>query len=794
LKTKFLFPILILLLLLANSHAQDWGVQNYTALIPLVEEDNLYGDLKISLEGEKLIWVDKESLLKVLEKRLNSEIIEKVKSLPEQINPEQLPFSVKFNPENLSLEMVVDLSQKERQKLNLREDYENKFSGKALQPSPIAGAINYQIEQSYASGSVEEDYFNGQFNSFMNLSSVVFENQTLYQSNTENKWFRGDTRLVKDFEKSQIRAQLGDLYPQIQGFMQSRPIGGFNIARNFSLNPYRVPYPTGTQSFTLQSRSMVRYFVNGSLVKTEFLPAGNYTASDIPLNNGLNTIIIEATDDLGVKQVFNFRSAASINLLNEGESRFDLTYGTPFKDDQFKRSYRTQDGELFSGYFQQGFTSTFSGSVYLQNQTNFNLFGSEIIKASRIGNVSLGHARSKVSELDGYASGFGYQYVTQGKYWYQTHTLGLRYENRAAGFRASPIDVMSSSKNVYSGSYTIPIANVLTASVGGNYGDLRDNSLNDRYGFDTTLNLRIFNNNNLSFFVSRNRDEYKVWNDVAYVFLTITFPESNNFLTALYDQQSNKTKLTYIKDNQNRLYSPRAIGSVEQNPEAQVGEMDVAYPTPFGDFAGRIRTDHNIQSNATNLRSSVRLASAYVFAYDDGHFGQGISRPVPNSFIILKPDDAISGQKIGLKSTSPYTEAETGLLNEIIFSNLIAYQYRDIELDPTSMEEGRTLEKDNFTIFPRYRSGHLIVLKETGQTMIKGRILNTDGTPFALEVGTFGEKPFFTNREGDFFVEGVKPGSYELRFEGRSETLNVTVSDKMRGIQNIGSLSLGDSP
>jgi outer membrane usher protein len=246
--------------------------------------------------------------------------------------------------------------------------------------------------------------------------------------------------------------------------MVGRPVGGLNVSRNFSLNPYRLPYPTGSQNFVLQARSLVKYFVNGTMIKSEYLPAGNYTAKDIPLNNGLNTIVIEATDDLGQKKVFIFRSAASINLLNEGENRFDISYGTPIFDQNFKREYRHQDGNLLSSFFQYGFSSSFSTSVYGQNQKNFTLLGSEMVKATVIGNIGAGVAHSEIDALKGEAEALSYQFVGSGTKWYFSHSLGLRYEHKGEDFRTSTFDTTSTVQNTYSGNYALPIAGYLTTT------------------------------------------------------------------------------------------------------------------------------------------------------------------------------------------------------------------------------------------------------------------------------------------------------------------------------------------
>lgn len=781
---------LILLLGSAASMAQGLSVPSYEALLPLYDKERLVGEVKVEIEGETLKSVDKASLIDVLKSNLSADTLRRFESLGPKIDPSTMPLPIRFNPEDLKLEMPLDVQLRSRENIALLEDYHHRYEGEALRPASFGGAINSRLEQTWTSNPTEENFFNGQFDSFLNMNSLVFENQSFYQSNIENKWFRGDARLVKDIERHQVRVQAGDVHPQVQGFMVGRPIGGINIARNFSLNPYRLPYPTGSQNFVIHSRSLVKYFVNGSLIKSEYLPPGNYNAKDIPLNNGLNTIVIEATDDLGQKKVFVFRTAASINLLNEGESRFDLSYGTPFQDQNYQRDYKSEEGNLFSGFYQYGFSSSFSASGYVQNQKEHTLGGGEIIHATAIGNFGAGYADSKFNELHGNAQSLTYQYIGSGKEWYFSQSLGLRYEHRSEEFRSNIFDVRSAVKNNYSANYALPISGQMTIAFGGNYGDVRNNELADRYGYDTTLNFRIFDRHNLSMFVGRNRDENKVWNDVAYVFLTITFPESNDFISTFYDQRQKDTKVTYIHDNQNRLYAPKATAVLENNPEFQFGETDVLYPTPFADFGGRVGATHLLDQQKVYGRGSVRMNSALVFARQDGDWGFGVSRPIASSFVLFKPEERLSDQNIALKSTSPYTEAETGLFGEITFSNLLAYQYREIQLDPTMLEEGRALKKEKFVLYPTYRSAHLIRLEDKGAVMLRGFLQTPEGKPWALQVGRVGDKTFFTNRDGEFFVEGIEAGKYQLSLEGQPSTLNLNISEQDQGIKNVGTLIL----
>jgi len=765
----------------------------YEATIPLRESERNLGDVKVRIEDDELVEINSLSLRQALQNKVVEKVMDQVSKEKEWISVSELKLPVQFDPNELILKLSLDVKDRAQERLEILKDYQHRFEDEAIRPAPIGGAINSRLEKTWSNRLNESNFFNAQFDSFFNMNSFVLENQSFYQTNLNKKFFRGDTRLVKDIESHQIRLQAGDVTPLTQGFMVSKPLGGLNIARNFSINPYRLPFPSGSQDFVLQTRSLVNYFVNGVLIKSEYLPAGNYSTRGIPLNNGLNTIVVEATNDLGEKKVFIFRQSVSINLLNEGESRFDLSYGVPFLDQKLKRNYQYSEGKLFSSFYQYGFNSQFSASGYLQNQLNHSLLGTEMIRATPIGNFGLGLATSKNNQSLGQAHSLNYQYLGSGDKWYFSHSLGLRYEHRQESFRSNLNDTKSALKNNFSANYALPVSGFFTVSVGANYGEVRNRQLSDRYGYDSTLNFRILNRHNLSFFIGRNRDEFKTWNEVAYVFLTITFPDNNDFISTFYDHQSKSTKVTYVHDNQNRLYKPKAQIIAENKESNQTGEGDILIPTPMADFGARLTADRLSQSHEIYHKQSLRMSTALVFAKNEDEWGFGISRPIPSSFVIFKPEAKLKDQKIALKSTSPYTEAQTGLLKEITFSNLLPYQYREIQLDPTLMDTGRTLKKERYVLFPTYRSAHLILLKEKGTVVLKGKLLHEDQRPWGLEVGKIGKKTFFTNREGEFFIEGIDPGLYQLKLNDYDETIDLDINEKDYGLKDLGSLILKES-
>lgn len=84
-------------------------------------------------------------------------------------------------------------------------------------------------------------------------------------------------------------------------------------------------------------------------------------------------------------------------------------------------------------------------------------------------------------------------------------------------------------------------------------------------------------------------------------------------------------------------------------------------------------------------------------------------------------------------------------------------------------------------------------LNEKGAVILTGRLVNPDGSPIALQVGRIGKIIFFTNRNGEFFVEGIEQGQYKLRLEGREDEATFNISKDDRGMVDLGELQIKEN-
>lgn len=761
--------------------------------LPVFQNEKKCGEINVDIEGEKIKRLEKTSLIKSLTECTIYDL-SKIKELGDWVDIEAIDINLEYNPVNLSLELNIPVEDEFKTDFSLNDEVSPRIKAQALRPAPYSGAINYRFEKEWANPLLGGDQQGLYLDSFINIKGFVLESEINYSKsdNSENGWFRGDTRIIKDIQNKEIRLQAGDIYPQSFGFMQGRPVGGIGMATDFTLNPYTLPFPQGQGTFVLRSRSNVKTFVNNVLIKNEILPAGNYDLREIPLINGLNKVIVEATDESGQKKIFQFNLPTSSELLNKDRWRFSLSSGLPFRDLNLKRDYSDSSLVLTSGFAQYGLTKTLTLGGYSQQQSDFYLIGSEIGLATTFGNLFLGAASSKDNQANGAAAQLSWQLQSIDAGLFNTYSLILRHQYLGQGFSNSNNSILNRIEHRTQASITIPIRQKMTFSLGASLGVPRDNQYSKAVGYDSTINLRIMRNLNLNLFLSRTKDELRNRNDTAYMFVTWTFDESGDLVNAFHDFENNTSRLNIIQDNMNKLYKPRYTANIEKNENSKAAKLDTFVPTPFADIGANIETSRSKLYDKNLYRGSIRVASALTFAKNDDDFAFGISRPVPNSFVLFKTDENLKKQKLALRSTSPFNESSTGPLGQITYNNLLPYQYREIQLDPSQLDDGITLEQERFVVYPTYKSSHLIKIKDKGTLVLKGQVVSSNNQPAALIVGDINGEIFFTDRSGYFFVQSVQTKEAVINFRGYKDKYIIDLKSGERGIKDIGLLKLNE--
>lgn len=792
-QTKFL--LLFILAFSFQSYGQDnlfskvFGNLEYEGTVKLKLHDKSLGDFNIKLEGEKVTKIESEKLKLKLAVLLKPIKFKQIKFTKEWLALDKLPYKVEYDSQKLILKIKIPVTHLSPKFYSMDNNPHIKFLGEAINPAPFGGSVGYTFDKVKGSEFFGGDSTSLNYDSFINLNGFVFEQSGYYfdsEDDTDAYWFRGDTRLTKDILKFRTRLTLGDTYSSGFGFMRGESIGGISIKKEFSTSPYNKPYPQGKREFSLSSRSRVRTYVNGTIIKDELLPPGNYQLRNLPLINGFNFVRLEIINDIGQIRYKEFELSTSISVLKEGEVDFSLTSGQRIEDEKDKRNYIGEG--ITNGHIQYGFSDRFTAGVYGQSESEYKLAGLELGRVFKYGNVFVEGSFSNNSgtEQKGSAYALSWQYQNIGGELLKGSSLTARYEYYVNEYRSSTAINDRSLKDSINLNISFPPLSRLSLSIGGGVSSYQDESLSKRKIMNATLNWRVKNNLSFNLYGS-SVESSDVKSETIAAFMTWSFDGSDKYVTAYRDFSNNSTQVTLTKDNQNRLYNSMYSISGGENEQARRIDGKYLYPTPMMDFELRGSQAKDIRDEEDYSQVGLKLSSSILFAYGES-FAFAMARPNHGSFALFKRSEELKSEKVRLQSSSPFADTESPVLGDLALTNLVPYQYREVEIDPTFLTDGISLEKESFVLLPLLKSAHVIELKDKGIISIKGKLV-TDSGPLKLKVGRVGSNVFFTDRAGNFFIEGIKSKNIVIEVYGYKK-YEVQIDKLQKGIIQLEGIKL----
>lgn len=746
------------------------------------------GQMFVRMQGDKVVAVETKTYFA----KLNA-ILKKPITVPEMAwtKTSELPFPIKYDPEKLILNLVIDQKLLAPTFYDVGENLKAKYAGETIEPAPFAGNLSYSLDKTYGDEALGGDFFSASVNSFFNLNGYVLSARGFYQDPSEEEgfWFRGDTNLTKDIESKKIRIQAGDIYTNSFSFLNSQSIGGLSIQKQFSIDPYSQPFTRGSEELKLTSRSQVKTYVNGNLYRQEVLPAGNYRLTNLPLLNGINFIRLEIKDAQGIVKIIDYDIPISIATLREGVSNFALSSGSVFTDSDRERDY--SDDNITSGYYQYGVNDYYTLGGFGQMERNYNLTGISNGFISRIGNIFIDLANSQNSDTEevGQALAATWQYQPIGVSVRRAFALVVRAEKFFSAFRENSTSSGELIDTNYESSLSIPLHKTFSLNLGFAKSIYQDESLDDRDTYRGSLNWRISPLITTNIYASKIVNSLGESETQASLFLNWRFGgEVNAFGSVFRNLEEDSTRVSLIKDNSNRLYNPRIAASFEKEADRERVDLNTKVSTAMADLFIRgsyeDQDSEKLQMYGATLSSSILLAAS-----GESGFGFALGRPTQSSFALFKPSSELREQKLAIKSTSPFADTESPIIGDLALPNLLSYQYREVQVDTGQLDIGTTLEQEKFVLLPKLKSGHLIRLSDRGLLSVEG-ILMKDGQPVKLKVGKIGKNVFFTDRKGYFFVDGMTQGEFTLEVVGEG-VRNISIPAKnKKGFLNLGEIEL----
>lgn len=786
----FIFTPLVCAQTEGELYEKVFGSQKLETRLEFFVKDRSLGDIDVQVSAGKLFAVDRKVLNLKLKAIIKKNYFKVLKSSSKWFDIDHSPYLITYDANKLKV--LIDIPEKELLPIfySLDANPRLKYLGETIKPAPIAGSFNYIIDKNFGDEVLGGDSFSTYFNSFLNINNYVLNVDGFYEESfstrSDSKWSRRDTNITKDFIDLRLRSQIGDTITGRFGFMQSRLIGGLNVRKQFSIDPYNLPFSQGEKEFQIIRRSKVKTFVNGTMVKSEVLSAGNYRLTNLPLINGINNVRVEIDDDVNTKQILEFNIPISTSILRPGEVNYSISTGSKIDDSGSSRTYDSSN--YTSGFLQYGFSKNISAGFYQELDKDFILSGIESGLSTTYGNVFWGTAFSNNSLIGdkGLANSLTWQYQSIAGLPFDGFSLVLRYENFINEFKSSREDSSRYIKNTYSSNFSFPLFQNASFNLGAGINDYIDSSFGNRSYIRSTFNYRASNNLNISFYASRVKDGINGQDNTLSAFLTWNFDNSNHYVSTFRDFESKNSRVALTKDNNNELYNPRYTVAYNEDRDNKRLNATSQVPTPMADvfFRGSYsKSDSGVSSNQVGFG----LSSSMLFAYDN-ELSFAFARSNQSSFALFKPSDNLKNQKVSIKSTSTYADAESPFIGDIALTNLVSYQYREVQADPTKLDYGTSLEKEKFVLLPAFKTGHIIKINDNGTRSIQG-ILKKEGKALALKVCELGNKLFFTDRSGYFYIEGVDSEKNILKISGK-KVKTITIKSNKTGVVDIGIINL----
>lgn len=797
----------------------------------LVINEKVNGSLELKFSDDRQNFsIPAKSVIRLMTNLVTPDFLIKIKDAVDstgritKIILIKLGLQVNFDSKKYQLQIIVPtiLLIKQLHQLNggLKED---PYSVESIKPNDFSAYLNIQANQQYryfqnltidSSLSIVENQnkqirqpFFGYFDGVLNVKNMVLEGAAKFQENNSTMLQRSDVRFVFDLPKSAIRFLAGDIRYATFGYQSNIHIGGISIAKDFSLQPYKLTYGVSEYEFHLTDASMAEVWVNDILIRKMELQPGTHNIQDFPFSLGDNNVKIILKDYFGRIETKEFSVLYQPSLLIKDKFQYSCNLGLPARLERGSYIY-SKSIPSFSFSYRRGILNNLTVQSYAQgffrdidredsiSQATLKMgmlgFGGLYAIPSGILTLNAATTYNKDIGLD-FAAKLGYTYQTKVNYnrtkkkdsnhirlnnpisWNaQAEYLGPKFLKNPYNLNYYFIEKLKFSSNL-----RIPLANRLSINIGGMHYLRRDttNLINFSLRLQKTWirNLRV----GLTFQYTTDTKGQQT-NPAIMANLNWTMRSDNNSFSVSEGINKIKPDTTGKQWNFNTGLDWN-YEDYSGQPEKVRASANIQFGEYVNDYNARVGFNGNqgsleflqamVEPKGTGLsylqhKSDFSLKTALVYVDKKLCF----SRPIYNGFAMVKGIKNLEKTNIKVNPTSQGYDAITTLFGPAIIPLYAPYQLKHLKVQPLNPPMGFVDEKSTFTLFPKYKSGFSLNIGTENTMVIIGTLLDYDDKSFAhkkITINTTNEnktEPIrtFTNAKGRFQFLGHSNETYEI--------------------------------
>ncbi|MEQ5787954.1 hypothetical protein J3454_08630 [Erythrobacter sp. NFXS35] len=776
--------------------------------VPVYDGDAPLGTVSAEVATDGNFRVPTESLLPILQRIYDADQFAR---LSEQLtgvqhvsraDAERLGVPLRFDQSRVALVLSIPADARGRTTLQFNSLGEEPApTASRREPEDFSGYLNVSLgvidDPRLLVGRTRGELF---LDGAVRMGDFVIENTSILRAGGGDDRFhsRLATRITRDFPDQLMRVSVGDVIPPTVGFIGSVDLLGVSAFRNVEVfQPFRSTRPTGRQSFVLNETANVDIYVNGSLLRQERLPPGNYDLANFQLIEGANDVRIEIVNDRGEKQSLDFTNFFDSQLLAEGISQWEFAAGFRSQRFAFTIDYEF-DTPVASGFYRRGVSDvlTLGGNFKLENDQI--IMGGQAIAATGLGNFSLDAAASLTGSTPGGAVALTVRPQLPAGWRARGRTLDgfLEYTSESFGDNVFTRRGGGLRTGVRFTEILIPDRLNFTGNVGFN------STFSGRGGFETTASFAYRFENNL---VARLTADYRE---------AAAFDEAFAVRISIAKQFGRQTRAVANYDTRRNRYNANidyrsqygGIGTVTANLATSGADTQQRVIDGFASYTGnRFEATggytHIISEGRADEIGSLRANIATSIAFAGGEVA--IGRPVRDGFAIVGGHETLDGRQIVVAPGNDFQGdiARSGSLGPALVPTLNAYSLNRLPIDVIDLPAGYDIGTGIVEFFPPLRSGYAIEIGSDRRASLIGVLLDQFGNRLGFSVGTassrgdveFGEQKVFTNRQGRFALTGLIPGeSYRMVFTETGQSVIVTVPLEAEGFVDLGAIMVED--
>jgi len=786
-------------------------VQTYNLTLPLIFQNAYLGDVPVNASADGKVSINVERFVSMLGERISTDM---AANLRQAAGGQQVVaieafaaagVTVVYDSAKLELRASIPVSQQGGQSISALDGAQRgQPSPVTIPPERFSGTVTFTARQAYVwspdslsgwdpfrvSGDLAMNFFG--------VDGVYLLAQGEYDEASASPFHRGNVVLFHDDTDNAFRTSIGDVTPIPAGFQASPILGGLSFQRAFGeIQPLRNIRPSGLFRFSLDRASTVDVVVNGTVIRTLRLDAGQYDLKDFPLFNGLNDVELYVTDEFGRHLIASFSQFFSARLLNQGVTEFGATAGAPqLRGSDDDLSYDT-DNLTFSGYARYGLTDDITiGANFQINEMQW-LGGTELGWSSPIGTLGI---VTGWSDIDGLGSGNSvlatYEASADDLWFLRNPAFNLSALYTSEFFAPVGTTIPANTSDYeFRSRFSTQLPLDLGFGISASYLHGRDTAPDERtYGLSLSHSFGF-----ADLTASGEHTERSDTSDENRVLVSLTVPLSERENSrASYDSQSNQVQVEYARFQRPELDDYGVRVALVRDEEKVAGSGEFSFnANRFALLLEHEAIADSAMGEIQSQRSTYTVATQLAFAGEHVAFG----RPVGSRFAIVVAHETLDDSPVGVAESKggQTREAQTDFLGAALVSAGNAYQPQSVFVDVENLPAGYDIGTGQYDLFPGAVAGYAVTVGSDASHVVMGNLVYADGKPLSLlggEVRAKEHKDFkpvlvFTNSAGRFFAEGLAPGKYDMVLGAAMDiVVPIEVPENVPGVIDVGTITV----